>query len=170
MPEKTIEKVTRIEYGDGRSLKDLDVKPRDFVGFDLLEDIRLPEFQKPFILVEAERSGLKRSQSLIPSNEREVNEVRFIHYPEGKMTENWWDSETWGIIGRRVIKLEILYKHEGLRIPKVVEEQFSRTLTYVVKSAYVGEQEIINCLREKPGFDLYANWLESEFDRLKTGR
>jgi len=143
----------------GFKLEDLFIKPGDLAAFDN-SDLDRPQ---PFILGRAGKETLSKNPGrhinekikLMWSPSRSILDLEafYFHVPEGII--ELWSPKNFG----------------GLRIPDIRHhsaEDYRNRIIYVVESAYAGVETIVHALncREDLGFDLYANWLKSESERI----
>jgi hypothetical protein len=147
----TLEKVKVITPESGLSLDSLDVQPGKLVGFDDSQDV---EFKR-FLIARVGRNGLKKLRGHAQSRPGNL-----IVYQRNRGSYEL-DISQFPLILRVPDRARGM---DGLvRIPEI---NFLDSLeSYRCDSAYAGNDAVIQTLREREslGFDLYANWLESEW-------
>lgn len=150
------DKVKLITPESKLSLRDLDISPGDFVGFDNPHARPLP----PFIFAIVGEEGLKKI-----GNSRLLELVHSLPDEEERFYLH--------LQGGTFLQLCSPYHMNGeerFRMPDIqVVSTFDQKQSYNVGYAYVGARMVIRGLKERAdiGLDVYSNWLESEKTRIE---
>jgi len=147
----------------GLDLDALDIRPGEYLGFYNTQE----GAHHPFLIAFVGKGGLNKH----------VEEHKGSNYPELLLYHNLKDKlrKMYTLdTPQGVLQLFRPLKYGSIRIPdaQIITSGVSLSVPYFVEYAYAGIEEITKALKENVnlGFDAYANWLESEFGRIRTGR
>ncbi|MEK6926743.1 MAG: hypothetical protein AABW50_05705 [Nanoarchaeota archaeon] len=162
MTTQIAEKVKVIKRGEPRSFTNLDVQIGDYVGFENSDE-------NLFSIVKA-RGKIERGNF----GEKAIGLwIERFSYEDKNLKENCYLRSSNGIVLKRPpLALSEDFK---IQMPNVTTLSISEG-SYInpnIKgnlSVYSGEDEILKALEENNNLYVYADWLQNEFERLKSGR
>jgi hypothetical protein len=151
------EKVGHIEYQDGKTLKALEIRSGDWLGFGSPIVSSAPNF----IIMNVGENGLRVGEEL----RRDHVDKESLIFKLRNHAERGILHTPLGIIEIRTPEL-----YGEMDLPSITNRRPNRNIIYEIMDLYIGESEIITALKENDLIEDYASWFQNGFDRLKTGR